>query len=31
MATGPDEARLRNAVREILPTVMFDIAMKPPR
>lgn len=31
MATGPDEARLRNAIREILPTVMFDIAMKPPR
>jgi len=31
MATGPVEARLRNAIREILPTVMFDIAMKPPR
>ena len=27
----PDEARMRNAIREILPTVMFDIAMKPPR
>jgi hypothetical protein len=31
IAKGPDEARMRNAIREILPTVMFDIAMKPPR
>src|SRR6266849_5989738 len=31
IAKGPDEARMRNAIREILPTVMFDIVMKPPR
>src|SRR5258708_21513984 len=31
MAKGPDEARMRNAIREILPTVRFDIAIKPPR
>ncbi|HEX3501590.1 MAG TPA: hypothetical protein VHT04_19920 [Stellaceae bacterium] len=31
IAKGPDEARMRNAIREILPTVMFDIAMMPPR
>lgn len=31
IAKGPDEARMRNAIRDILPTVMFDIAMKPPR
>ena len=31
IAKGPDEARMRNVIREILPTVMFDIAMKPPR
>jgi hypothetical protein len=32
IARGRDEARIRNAIREILPTVMFDLAMmKPPR
>jgi hypothetical protein len=29
MAQAADEARLRAAVREILPTVMFAVAMKP--
>jgi len=28
-ATGADEASLRAAIREILPTVMFSVAMKP--
>jgi len=28
-ATGADEASLRGAIREILPTVMFAVAMKP--
>jgi hypothetical protein len=27
---GPDEASLRGAIREILPNVMLDVAMKPP-
>lgn len=31
IARGRDEARLRNAIREVLPTVMFDLSMKPPR
>jgi hypothetical protein len=31
IAKGRDEARLRNAIREVLPTVMFDLSMKPPR
>jgi hypothetical protein len=31
IARGRDESRIRNAIREILPTVMFDLAMKPPR
>src|SRR5216683_1259967 len=30
MASGADEASLRAAIREILPTVMFAVAMKPP-
>jgi hypothetical protein len=29
MAQGADEASLRGAIREILPTVMFSVAMKP--
>jgi len=29
-AEGADEASLRSAIREILPTVMFSVAMKPP-
>src|SRR5580700_8538390 len=29
-AEGADEASLRAAIREILPTVMFSVAMKPP-
>lgn len=29
-AEGTDEASLRAAIREILPTVMFAVAMKPP-
>jgi hypothetical protein len=29
-ATAADEARLRSIIREILPNVMFDVAMKPP-
>jgi hypothetical protein len=29
-ATAADEARLRSVIREILPNVMFDVAMKPP-
>jgi hypothetical protein len=29
-ATGADEASLRATIREILPTVMFAVAMKPP-
>jgi hypothetical protein len=29
-ATASDEARLRGALREILPNVMLDVAMKPP-
>jgi hypothetical protein len=29
-AEGADEARLRAAIREMLPTVMFSVAMKPP-
>jgi hypothetical protein len=28
-ATAADEARIRNALRGILPTVMFDLAMRP--
>jgi hypothetical protein len=31
LATGRDEASIRSVIREILPTVMFDLAMKPPR
>ena len=30
MAAANDEARLRAAIREILPNVMFSVAMKPP-
>jgi hypothetical protein len=30
MASGADEASLRAAIREILPNVMFAVAMKPP-
>ncbi len=30
LAEGADEASLRGAIREILPTVMFAVAMKPP-
>ncbi len=30
VAVGADEASLRSAIREILPTVMFSVAMKPP-
>ncbi len=30
MATATDEASLRGALREILPNVMFSVAMKPP-
>ena len=29
-AEGADEASLRAAIREMLPTVMFSVAMKPP-
>ncbi|MBV9860087.1 MAG: hypothetical protein JO038_08295 [Alphaproteobacteria bacterium] len=29
-ATAADEATLRGIIREILPNVMFDVAMKPP-
>lgn len=29
MAQGSDEASVRSALREILPTVMFSVAMKP--
>ncbi|HVA11860.1 MAG TPA: hypothetical protein VNF99_01290 [Stellaceae bacterium] len=29
-AEGTDEASLRAAIREMLPTVMFSVAMKPP-
>ncbi len=29
-ATASDEATLRGVIREILPNVMFDVAMKPP-
>jgi hypothetical protein len=29
-ASAADEARLRGIIREILPNVMFDVAMKPP-
>jgi hypothetical protein len=29
-ATASDEATLRGALREILPNVMLDVAMKPP-
>jgi hypothetical protein len=28
-AEGADEASLRTAIREMLPTVMFSVAMKP--
>jgi hypothetical protein len=32
IAKGRDEAQIRNAIREVLPTVMFDLAMmKAPR
>jgi len=31
IARGRDEAQIRNAIREVLPTVMFDLAMKAPR
>jgi hypothetical protein len=30
VAVGTDEASVRSAIREILPTVMFSVAMKPP-
>ncbi|HEY3916261.1 MAG TPA: hypothetical protein VGL83_00635 [Stellaceae bacterium] len=30
VAEGTDEASLRTAIREMLPTVMFSVAMKPP-
>jgi hypothetical protein len=30
MAGAADESSLRGAIREILPTVMFAVAMKPP-
>lgn len=30
MAAADDETRLRSAIREILPNVMFSVAMKPP-
>ena len=30
MASAADEASLRGAIREVLPTVMFAVAMKPP-
>lgn len=30
IATATDEARIRNVIRGILPTVMFDLAMKSP-
>jgi hypothetical protein len=30
MAAANDEASLRGAIREILPNVMFSVAMKPP-
>jgi len=29
-ATGADESTLRGVIREILPNVMLDVAMKPP-
>ncbi len=29
-ATASDEAKLRGVLREILPNVMLDVAMKPP-
>jgi hypothetical protein len=29
-ATASDEATLRGVIREILPNVMLDVAMKPP-
>ena len=29
VAAGADESSLRAAIREILPTVMFSVAMKP--
>lgn len=29
-ASAGDEAKLRSAIREILPNVMFDVAMRPP-
>jgi hypothetical protein len=29
-ASAGDEAKLRGVIREILPNVMFDVAMKPP-
>jgi hypothetical protein len=31
IAKGRDEASVRNAIREVLPTVMFDLSMRPPR
>ncbi|MBV9523485.1 MAG: hypothetical protein JO010_11860 [Alphaproteobacteria bacterium] len=31
IASGRDEASLRNAIRDILPTVMFDVTLRPPR
>jgi hypothetical protein len=30
VATASDEATLRVVLREILPNVMLDVAMKPP-
>jgi hypothetical protein len=30
VATAGDEAALRGVIREILPNVMLDVAMKPP-
>jgi hypothetical protein len=31
VASGRDEASIRNAIREMLPTVMFDVTLRPPR
>ncbi len=31
IASGRDEASIRNAIREMLPTVMFDVTLRPPR
>jgi len=29
-ATATDESTLRSVIREVLPNVMLDVAMKPP-